>query len=57
MKFLKEMNSQSIISERYKRMGKKELEERVRWIKNKFGKRLFIPGHARIALNRMLDMS
>lgn len=46
MNILDKLNSKmNTIPERYRKMSKEELEERVRQIKDKFGSRLYIPGH------------
>lgn len=45
MSILDIVEKQSLLPEKYKQMSVEEMEERVREIKSKFGKKLFIPGH------------
>lgn len=45
MSFLKTIEKQSLLPEKYKNMTIEQMEARIREIKNKFGKQLFIPGH------------
>lgn len=45
MSFLQTIEKQSLLPEKYKQMTVVEMESRIREIKNKLGKKLFIPGH------------
>ncbi|WP_374717394.1 quinolinate synthase NadA [Neobacillus sp.] len=45
MSLLATLQTNKMIPERYKQMSQKKLEERVAEVKEKLGKRLYIPGH------------
>lgn len=45
MSILEMFQTQTTLPERYKQLRVEEMEQRVREIKNKFGNRLYIPGH------------